>query len=54
MSDRDKELIYKARRTSWEDCDELEDQAESDEAKRTIHRIMMKKFHRAEYRCGIL
>lgn len=52
MNDHDKALIEQARRKRWEDIDENE--AETADGKRRLHRIIMGKYHREEWRNGML
>lgn len=57
MSEEDKSLIEQARATSyteWYQIDALIEQAESKEAKETLHHIQSSKYHTEEYYAGIL
>lgn len=57
MSEKDKSLIAQARATSyikWYLIADLIEQAESQEAKETLHSIQSSKYHTEEYYAGIL
>lgn len=57
MSEKDKELIEKARSisyTEWYAIEELIKQAESNEVKERLHSIQSSKYHTEEYYAGIL
>lgn len=57
MTDKDKKLIEKARRTHYIDwhlvCD-MEEQADTEEAREILHRIACSLYHREEYYVGLL
>lgn len=56
MSEKDKDLIAKARATNcidWSSIDELIEQAESPEAKERLRVIRNHKYHLEEYKCGL-
>lgn len=48
MTQKDKELIEKARRTPWEEMDALLEQVESDEAYEKIASLMKYRMRREE------
>ena len=52
MNEHDRKLIEWAKKQSWEDLDES--MAETEEGKRRLHTIIMRKYHIDEYECGIL
>ena len=56
MSEKDKDLIAKARATNcidWSSIDELIEQAESPEAKEHLRVIRNSKYHMEEYKSGL-
>ena len=52
MTENDKILIDNARHMRWEDIDESA--AETPEGRAALHSICMRKYHRDEYKCGML
>ena len=52
FTQKDKEAIEKAKAARWEDIDE--DWAETDAGRYELHDIIMRKYHRDEYRAGML
>lgn len=48
MSEHDKQLVDQAMNMRWEDIDES--LAETEEGREAVHRIMMRKYHREEYK----
>lgn len=52
FTQKDKEAIARAQASCWEDIDE--DWAETEAGRYEIHSIIMRKYHRDEYRAGIL
>lgn len=52
MNEHDRKLIEWAEKQCFEDLDES--MAETEEGKRKLHIIIMKKYHADEYSCGIL
>lgn len=52
MTEKDKELVEKARHQCWEDIDE--DAAETEEGRAALHSIIMRKYHYDEYKAGML
>lgn len=57
MTEKDKELIEKASKmhyTEWSEVSDMEEQAESEEAKAKLHSIATTLYHREEYHAGLL
>lgn len=54
MNTNDKNLVEQAKRLRWEDAADLEDKAESTEAKQEIHKIVMRGYHNSEAKCGMI
>jgi hypothetical protein len=55
MTENDKSLISQAKSCrEWQDAANIEDQADSKEAKRLIHNYTMRLYHAEEYAAGIL
>jgi hypothetical protein len=57
MTEKDKDLINKAfelRASEWDLVSKLEEQAESDEAKKILHNREMYLYHKEEYISGLL
>ena len=52
MNEHDEKLLQWAKKQRWEDLDES--MAETEEGKRRLHTIIMRKYHIDEYECGIL
>lgn len=52
MTDHDKALVEKAKTQCWEDIDE--DSAETEEGRKAIHDIAIRKYHYDEYKAGML
>ena len=52
MTDRDKALIEKAKRSYWADIDE--DAADTEEARKILHRMAVDGYHYEEYQAGML
>lgn len=52
MTDKDKALIEKARRSYWADIDE--DAADTEEAREILHRIAVDRYHYEEFKAGML
>ena len=52
MNEHDEKLLQWAKKQNWEDLDES--MAETEEGKRRLHTIIMRKYHIDEYECGIL
>lgn len=52
MTEKDKQLIEKARRSYWADINE--DEADTEEAREILHRIAVDRYHYEEYKCGML
>lgn len=52
MTEKDKALVEKARHQRWEDIDE--DAADTEEGRRALHDIAIRKYHYDEYKAGIL
>ena len=52
LPEHDQELIRKARDQRWEEIEE--DAAETAEARQILHDIAVRKYHREEYRLGVL
>lgn len=50
MTEKDKELISKARRASWEEILHMVDLADSDEAKAQLTAMLHRKFRKEEDR----
>ena len=51
FTQKDKEAIEKAKASRWEDIDE--DWAETEAGRDELHSIIMRKYHRDEYRAGM-
>lgn len=54
MTEKDKVLIEKAKSLNWEEAATLESQAESEDARRTIHDIAVRGGHFAEAQEGVI
>lgn len=55
MSEKDRDLIKQGIiAEEWQDVSPLEEQAESDEAKKILHARKMHLYHREEHFAGIL
>lgn len=52
MTEHDKRLLEEARHLRWEDIDESK--AETEEGREELHRIIMSKYHRDEYKAGMI
>lgn len=52
LTDKDREAIDKAKKQDWTEIDE--DSAETVIGKRWIREIIMRKYHRDEYKTGML
>lgn len=54
--EHDLQIIDQARSLHWDEdgWDELQGKCMTDAAKGEIHTIKMRKYHRAEYACGML
>lgn len=52
MNDHDKRLVQQAIYKRWEEIDE--DEAETEEGRRKLHEIAVRKYHQDEFRLGIL
>ena len=52
IPEHDQELINKARSQRWEEIDE--DAAETEDARTILHDIIIHKYHREEYRFGVI
>ena len=52
MTEKDKALVEKARHQRWEDIDE--DAADTEEGRRALHDIAIRKYHYDEYKAGML
>ena len=51
LTDKDRAAISKAREQDWTEIDE--DSAETEIGRRRIHAIIMRKYHRDEYKAGM-
>ncbi len=57
MTEKDLELIERAKNipyTRWYDIEELENEADTEEARKQLHSIMSTKYHTEEYYAGCL
>lgn len=52
MTEKDKALVEKARHQRWEDIDE--DAADTEEGRKALHDIAIRKYHYDEYKAGML
>lgn len=52
MTEKDKKLIEDARHLSWDRIDE--DEAETEEGREILHKMIMDDYHREEALAGIL
>jgi len=52
MTDHDKALVEKAKTQRWEDIEE--DEAETEEGRKALHDIAIRKYHYDEYKAGML
>lgn len=52
MTEHDKALVEKARGMCWEDINE--EDAETEEGRAELHRIIMRKYHYDEWKAGML
>ena len=56
MTENDKSLVAEARQImhDWAEVAELEEKAETKTARKIIHRIAVRLYHKEEARCGML
>lgn len=52
MTEKDKALIEKAKRSYWAEIEP--DEADTEEARKILHRIAVDGYHREEYQAGLL
>lgn len=54
MTEKDRELLRFAETHRWDECDGLEDMAETPEGRYAIHSAVLGDYHREECRAGLL
>lgn len=52
MTEKDKALIEKAKRSYWAEIEP--DEADTEEAREILHRIAVRGYHNEEYQAGLL
>ncbi len=52
LTEHDKQLVESSRHMRWEDIDP--DAAETEEGRETLRGMIARKYHREEYRMGVI